>query len=72
VPEIIEDGVTGFIVSNEEEAIEALQRIHTLDRRAVRARFEERFSARRMAQGYLDLYESLAAVAQPRRLALVR
>jgi glycosyltransferase involved in cell wall biosynthesis len=71
VPEIIEDGVTGFIVGNEAEATKALKRIHTLDRRAVRARFEERFSARRMAQGYLDLYESLV-VTEPRRLALVR
>ena len=72
VPEIIEDGVTGFIVDNENEAIEALKRIHTLDRNAVRARFEERFSARRMAQDYLDLYESLVAVEPQRRLALVR
>jgi glycosyltransferase involved in cell wall biosynthesis len=71
VPEIIEDGVTGFIVGNEAEAIEALKRIHTLDRRTVRARFEERFSARSMAQGYLDLYESLV-VTEPQRLTLVR
>ena len=71
VPELIEDGVTGFIVGNEAEAIEALRQIHTLDREVVRARFEERFSARRMAQDYLDVYESLVAV-KPRRLALVR
>ncbi len=71
VPEIIEDGLTGFIVSNEAQAIAALKRIHTLDRRAVRARFEERFSARRMAQDYVDVYESLVAIA-PQRLELVR
>ena len=71
VPEIIEDGVTGFIVGNEAEAIAALKQIHTLDRRAIRARFEERFSARRMAQDYVDIYESLTVVA-PQRLSLVR
>ena len=71
VPEVIEHGVTGFIVSNEAEAIEALKQIHTLDRRAVRARFEERFSARRMASDYLDVYESLVAI-EPHNLALVR
>ena len=72
VPEIIEDGVTGFIVGNEAEAIEALKRIHTLDRRVVRARFEERFSARRMAEDYLELYESLAVAEPQRTLELVR
>ncbi len=71
VPEIIEDGVTGFIVGNEAEAIAALKQVHTLDRRAVRARFEERFSARRMAQDYVELYESLVAM-EPQNLALVR
>ncbi|HTQ70119.1 MAG TPA: glycosyltransferase family 4 protein [Acidocella sp.] len=71
VPEVIEHGVTGFIVSNEAEAIEALKQIHTLDRRVVRARFEERFSARRMAIDYLDVYESLVAI-EPHNLALVR
>jgi glycosyltransferase involved in cell wall biosynthesis len=71
VPEIIEDGVTGFIVGSEEEAIEALKQIRTLDRRVIRARFEERFSSRRMALDYLAVYESLVAI-EPQRLALVR
>jgi len=71
VPEIIEDGVTGFIVGNEAEAIAALRQIHTLDRRKIRARFEARFSARRMAENYVDIYESLTEVA-PKRLSLVR
>jgi glycosyltransferase involved in cell wall biosynthesis len=59
VPEIIEDGVTGFIVSNEAEAAAALKRAHTLNRAVIRAEFERRFSARRMALDYLDVYESL-------------
>jgi len=59
VPEVIDEGVTGFIVDNEDEAIAAIKRIGELDRRRVRARFEERFTARRMAQDYLSLYEAL-------------
>jgi glycosyltransferase involved in cell wall biosynthesis len=52
VPEIIEHGVTGFIVENEAEAIDAIKRIPTLDRGQVRAAFERRFTARRMAESY--------------------
>ncbi len=52
VPEIIEHGVSGFIVENEAEAIHAIERIPTLDRRQVRAAFERRFTARRMAESY--------------------
>jgi glycosyltransferase involved in cell wall biosynthesis len=55
-PEIIDPGVTGFIVSSEEEAMEAVRRVDALDRREVRRRFERRFSAVTMARGYLDLY----------------
>ena len=61
VPEIIEDGVTGFIVGSEDEAVAALARIGELDRRRIRAVFETRFSARRMALDYVDLYETLIA-----------
>ena len=59
VPEIVEDGVTGFVVSSEEEAVGALARIGTLDRAGVRRRFEERFTAERMARDYLALYRRL-------------
>jgi glycosyltransferase involved in cell wall biosynthesis len=61
VPEIIEDGVTGFIVDNEAEAIDAIERIPTLDRRAVRAAFERRFTARRMGQSYRRCFQRLMA-----------
>ena len=60
VPEIVEDGVTGFIVEDVEGAIAAVARLHTLDRARVRRRFEERFTARRMAEDYLSVYRSLA------------
>ncbi len=60
VPEIVEDGVTGFIVEDVESAIAAVSRLHTLDRGRVRRRFEERFTARRMARDYLDVYRTLA------------
>ena len=57
VAEIIDDGVTGFIVDSVEEAVEAVRRIPSIDRKGVRGRFEERFSARRMCEQYLEAYE---------------
>jgi glycosyltransferase involved in cell wall biosynthesis len=59
VPEIIDDHVTGRVVTTVAEASWALREVLTLDRRAVRRRFEERFSASRMARDYLDIYRSL-------------
>lgn len=52
MPEVIEDGVTGFIVDSEQEAIRALKQLDRIDRRAVRAPFEQRFTAERMARAY--------------------
>jgi glycosyltransferase involved in cell wall biosynthesis len=60
VPEVIDDGVTGFIVDGEEQAVRAIKRVCELDRRKVRERFEQRFSATRMADDYLRHYQSLA------------
>jgi glycosyltransferase involved in cell wall biosynthesis len=61
VPEIVEEGVTGFIVASEAEAVAALDRIRQLDRAVVRRRFEERFTAERMARDYIALYHRLLA-----------
>jgi len=61
VPEIVEDGLTGFIVEDEMGAVAAVNRLHTLDRKRVRAEFDQRFTARRMAEDYLSVYRSLAA-----------
>jgi glycosyltransferase involved in cell wall biosynthesis len=59
VPEVVDDGVTGFVVNGEAEAVEAISRLGELDRRQVRARFEQRFTAKRMAEQYLGHYERL-------------
>jgi glycosyltransferase involved in cell wall biosynthesis len=55
-PEIIEAGVTGFLVDDLDGAVEATERIGEIDRRAVRRRFDLRFSANAMARRYLELY----------------
>jgi glycosyltransferase involved in cell wall biosynthesis len=56
VPEVIEDGVTGFVVDSEADAVAALARIGSLDRRRIRQEFERRFTAARMAQDYERVY----------------
>ena len=66
VPELIEDGVTGFIVEDEAGAIGAVDRLAHLSRSVIRARFEQRFTARRMALDYLAVYRELMAGAPPR------
>jgi len=59
VPEVIDEGVTGFVVDDEEGAVRAIGRLGEIDRREVRACFERRFTARRMATEYVALYEKL-------------
>ena len=65
VPEVVEHGVTGYIVDSEEEAVAAVRTIGRIDRPTVRAVFERRFAARTMARSYLDLY---ARLQESRRL----
>jgi glycosyltransferase involved in cell wall biosynthesis len=60
VPEVIDNGITGFVVADEAEAVEAIGRLSELDRSQVRGHFEKRFTARRMAQEYLRHYAALA------------
>ena len=64
VPEIVEDGVSGFIVEDVTGAMGAVNRLHTLSRATVRQRFDARFTARRMADDYLNIYRSLAGEAR--------
>ena len=59
VPEVVDDGVTGFIVDEEAEAVEAVRQLGELDRHQVRSGFEQRFTAKQMAQQYLQHYERL-------------
>ncbi|MCC6888411.1 MAG: glycosyltransferase family 4 protein [Hyphomicrobiales bacterium] len=63
VSEVIDQGVTGIIVDSVEEAIMSLPRLLSLDRRAVRRRFEQRFTVTRMAEDYLSVYRSLLSAA---------
>jgi len=58
-PEVVDDGITGFIVEDVGGAIGAVDRLGHLSRERVRRRFEERFTVRRMAQDYLSVYRSL-------------
>ena len=64
VTEIIDEGVTGFIVEDVAGAVEAVGRAAALDRRMVRARVAERFSRDRMVDDYLRVYENVVARAQ--------
>lgn len=59
VPEIMEEGVTGHVVTNQEEAVQAAMRIDEIDRRGCRAAFERRFSAATMTEHYLRVYRRL-------------
>ena len=59
VPELVDDGVTGFVVDDLDAATKAVLKIKTLDRALCRHRFEERFSATRMAEEYVAIYQRL-------------
>jgi glycosyltransferase involved in cell wall biosynthesis len=65
VPEIVTVGKTGFIVNKEADAVQAITRIGDIDRRHVRTEFERRFSARQMAQHYLQCYSELISRDNP-------
>ena len=62
---VIEDGLTGFVVEDETSAVGARQ-LSRLSRTVIRKRFEEQFTARRMAEQYLRLYWDLVDAASPR------
>jgi len=64
VEEVIDDGLTGYFVDSIKEAQARLPRVMTLDRRAVRRRFEERFTAARMAKDYVRVYNSILTRAK--------
>lgn len=79
VDEVIDEGVTGCIVDNEQDAIRKVGALLGLDRARVRRRFEERFTAARMASDYVKLYKSLVPVEKrharlvaPARIAAVQ
>jgi glycosyltransferase involved in cell wall biosynthesis len=59
VPEVIEDGITGKLIESEDEAVTAVFEVISYDRRAIRRRFEEKFTAARMARDYVKTYRQL-------------
>ena len=61
VPEILEDGVTGFVVDTVKAAAASVRKLDDLFRRRIRSRFDERFSVEAMTQAYVKIYENLAA-----------
>jgi glycosyltransferase involved in cell wall biosynthesis len=65
VPEVVDDGVTGFVVEDVTSAVVAVDRLSELSRLKVRRRFEERFTASRMAKDYLAVYRGLSESAAP-------
>jgi glycosyltransferase involved in cell wall biosynthesis len=65
VPEVMEEGRTGFIVHELDDAVDAVRRVPQLSRARCREVFEERFTAARMARDYFDVYAQL--IAQPTR-----
>jgi glycosyltransferase involved in cell wall biosynthesis len=69
VREILEDGRTGFIVSNVDEAIAAARRVDALSRQVCRREFERRFTVAHMAAAYTRLYASLISTASTNRVA---
>lgn len=68
VPEVIDDGVTGFIVDNEEQAAAAVAKLPELPRAGVRRHFEKRFTSMRMAEDYLHIYRKVIGDAPVRPL----
>jgi glycosyltransferase involved in cell wall biosynthesis len=67
VPEVIDEGRTGFIVKGLEDAIEAVRRVPELSRKRCREVFEQRFTATRMAHDYVQVYEQLITQKQQLR-----
>jgi glycosyltransferase involved in cell wall biosynthesis len=64
VPEVIDHGLTGFIVRDMDEAVAAVSHLATLDRAAIRTTFERRFTVERMARDYLAIYCALPGVPE--------
>ena len=64
VPEVIDNGVSGFVVNSVEEAVNAVSGLLEFDRAAVRAAFETRFTVERMAREYLKIYAALPGVGR--------
>jgi glycosyltransferase involved in cell wall biosynthesis len=71
VPEVIADGVTGYIVADVPGAVDAVTRLDALSRTEIRAAFMRRFTSRTMAQHYMNIYSALVQTAKPPTLRQV-
>ena len=71
VPEVIDHGVSGFVVDSVDEAVAAARSVGRLDRQAIRKRFEQRFTVERMAKDYLAAYSRLLALRQTPQLDIL-
>src|SRR5262249_29517472 len=67
VPEVMDDGLTGFVVHETEQAVRAVERVPSLSRAECRQVFERRFSVRRMARDYVAVYRRLLEEGGPRQ-----
>lgn len=70
VPEVIEDGLTGYMFETDEEAVARLPATIALDNKAIRRRFEQRWTARRMAEDYVAVYDKLIRAGKPQLRAV--
>lgn len=68
VPEIIDPGKTGFIVEEIDQAVQAVEKLQNIDRKQCRQVFEEKFSAKRMAEDYLRIYQKLIGIKEETRM----
>jgi glycosyltransferase involved in cell wall biosynthesis len=57
VPEVLNDGMTGFVIDDIDDGVKAIRKLSTIDRKVCRRTFEERFTAERMARDYVKIYE---------------
>ena len=71
VPEVVEEGVTGYIVEDEIGAVAAVNRISRISRAGVRRRFDERFTSHRMAQEYVQAYEAVIRANKRSRFKVI-
>jgi len=71
VPEVVDNGITGFAVDDVAQAVRCVGPLLALDRRRVRERFEQRFTADRMARNYVRIYQEVVGAGARRRPSIV-
>jgi glycosyltransferase involved in cell wall biosynthesis len=71
VPEVMQEGLTGFIVDDMDQAVAAVEKVASIERSACRNVFEKKFTATRMAERYVDLYQSMLDISLPPRSQVI-